>query len=323
MTQVKKAAVLLMPLVMLIFAMILALAALSCNVMAINQDSAAEQLSAIGMFRGTANGYELDRAPKRSEAAIMLVRLYGAEEKAAEQYEEGGIVSPFTDVSPYTTPYVAWLYSNGITKGTSATTFNASAPCTVRNYIAFLLRALGYQDGEDFQYADALSFAESKGIDSSGMSDETFTRGDLAVLTWQALGADMKDGDTFLLNNLIQSGAVEDTQAVRNLVVELEKVRVAGGGMNQETIQSDGTANMEAIRERSLVNGKYPTNAAGKTYGPIGLIDGVKPDLIAVRATNGKSGYVLSEDRDKCMDGGGTCTVYDLEGNVIGEFIIE
>ena len=116
--------------------------------------------------------------------------------------------------------------------------------------------------------------------------------------------------------------AYANTQAVRNFAVELEKIRVAGDA-NQETIQSDGRANMEAIRERSLVNGKYPTNAAGKTYGPIGLIDGVKPDLIAVRATNGKSGYVLSEDRDKCMNSGGTCTVYDLEGNIIGEFAIE
>lgn len=49
-------------------------------------DAVAKDLSAIGVFRGTEAGFELDRAPTRSEAAIMLVRLYGAEEQAAADY---------------------------------------------------------------------------------------------------------------------------------------------------------------------------------------------------------------------------------------------
>ena len=55
-------------------------------------DSVAEELSAIGVFRGTAGGFELDRAPTRSEAAIMLVRLYGAEDEAKAAYEAGQTV---------------------------------------------------------------------------------------------------------------------------------------------------------------------------------------------------------------------------------------
>lgn len=56
--------------------------------------SVAEELSAIGVFRGTAGGFELDRAPTRSEAAIMLVRLYGAEDEAKTAYEAGEISCP-------------------------------------------------------------------------------------------------------------------------------------------------------------------------------------------------------------------------------------
>lgn len=37
---------------------------------------------------------------------------------------------PFTDVSETAAPSVAWLYSQGITNGTSATTFGASSPCS-------------------------------------------------------------------------------------------------------------------------------------------------------------------------------------------------
>lgn len=75
----------------LLFATLLLSAALCMSASASDFDAAAEDLSAIGMFRGTANGFELDRVPTRSEAAIMLVRLYGAEEDAKAAYASGEI----------------------------------------------------------------------------------------------------------------------------------------------------------------------------------------------------------------------------------------
>ena len=41
--------------------------------------SCADHLKDLGLFQGTAQGYELDRAPTRGEAAAMLVRLLGEE----------------------------------------------------------------------------------------------------------------------------------------------------------------------------------------------------------------------------------------------------
>ena len=79
-------------------------AALCVTASASDFDAVADDLSAIGMFRGTAGGYELDRAPTRSEAAIMLVRLYGAEDAAKAAYEAGEIRHPFTDVSEFSSP---------------------------------------------------------------------------------------------------------------------------------------------------------------------------------------------------------------------------
>lgn len=145
-------------------ATLLLTAAMAGTASASSYDSVAEELSAIGVFRGTAGGFELDRAPTRSEAAIMLVRLYGAEDEAKAAYEAGEISMPFTDVSETAAPSVAWLYSQGITNGTSATTFGASSPCSAKMYCAFLLRALGYEDGVDFLYADTLDFAMLHGL---------------------------------------------------------------------------------------------------------------------------------------------------------------
>lgn len=85
-------------------ATLLLTAAMAGTASASSYDSIAEELSAIGVFRGTAGGFELDRAPTRSEAAIMLVRLYGAEDEAKAAYEAGEISMPFTDVSETAAP---------------------------------------------------------------------------------------------------------------------------------------------------------------------------------------------------------------------------
>ena len=194
-------------------------------------DAVAEDLSAIGMFRGTGNGFELDRAPTRSEAAIMLVRLYGAEDTAKAAYESGEIKHPFTDVSAFTSPYVAWLYTNGITNGTTATTFGSANKCSAQNYVVFLLRALGYKDGTDFQYADALTFAKEKGFYDAVMFPGDFLRDDLAALTYQALAADMSDGKTYLLDSLVKSGAI-DAKAAQPLTEKIEAYRAMTTAMD-------------------------------------------------------------------------------------------
>ena len=212
-------------LVTLLVTALLMTAALCVSASAADYTSAAEELSAIGMFRGTVNGgFELDRAPKRSEAAIMLVRLYGAEEEAAAAYQNGEISHPFKDVGEIASPYVAWLYTKGITKGTTATTFSSNTPCTDKNYVVFLLRALGYEDGTDFQYADCLNFAAGLGFYDASLFEGTFLRDDLAAITLQALAADKKGGETYLLKSLIDSGAVKADKA-KALTEKIEAYR--------------------------------------------------------------------------------------------------
>ena len=113
----------------ILFTTLLLTAALCVTASASDFDAVAEELSTIDMFRGTGTSFELDRAPTRGEAAIMLVRLYGAEEEAKAAYEAGELTHPFTDVGPIASPSVAWLYEKGITKGTTETTFGSSQKC--------------------------------------------------------------------------------------------------------------------------------------------------------------------------------------------------
>lgn len=245
----------------LLFTTLLLTAALCVTASASDFDAVAEDLSAIGMFRGTASGFELDRAPTRSEAAIMLVRLYGAEDAAKAAYEAGEIKHPFTDVSGTAAPYVAWVYTNGISKGATATTFGSASKCTAQNYVVFLLRALGYKDGADFQYADALTFAQEKGFYEPVMFSGDFLRDDLAALTYQALAADMADGKTYLLNSLIQSGAI-DAKAAAPMTEKITAYRAmedAMDSMDENALDMD----IDMKMDMTMAGTKIATRTSG------------------------------------------------------------
>ncbi len=208
----------------LLLSVFLLTASLGVQVSAASYEDAAKDLAAIGMMKGDASGFALDRAPTRAEAAIMLVRLFGAEDEAKAAYADGTLTHGFTDVSDTAAPHVAWLTVRGIANGTSATTFGASNPCTSQMYTTFLLRALGYQDKTDFEYADAQAFAMTKGmLDFSAITGE-FLRDDLAAMTYQALGTDLKDGSTYLLDSLIKNGAV-DAEAAKPMTDKIEACR--------------------------------------------------------------------------------------------------
>ena len=63
-------------------------------------DSIAQELKDVGLFQGTDTGFELDRAPTRTEAAVMLVRLLGAEEQATADFEAGAPPTPLRTCPP-------------------------------------------------------------------------------------------------------------------------------------------------------------------------------------------------------------------------------
>ena len=226
---------------------VLALSLVLCaGAAAADFDAVAGELNAIGMFRGTGDSFELDRAPTRAEAAIMLVRLYGAEEQATADYASSAITHPFSDVPAWCAPHVAWLYSEGLTKGMTATTFGSTDTCSAQNYVTFLLRALGYQDGADFDYSAALDFSQEKGFYDPMLFSGEFLRDDLAAVTYQALAADVKDGSGSLLSSLVSSGAV-DAEAAKPLMEKMELFRqvIHSGADSSDAVDVETTAKMD------------------------------------------------------------------------------
>ncbi len=165
-------------------------------------NQAARDLYDLGLFIGTGNDgqgqpvFELERTPTRNEAVTMLVRLLGREEDALSRTWD----IPFTDVDEWAVPYIGYAYANGLTNGTSATTFDGSQPVSATQYLTFLLRSLGYISGLDYEWDRAWILTDNLNITHGEYSDSSiFTRGDAAIVSRNALDARLKGQDATLL----------------------------------------------------------------------------------------------------------------------------
>ena len=129
--------------------------------------------------------------------------------KAAEQPQPD---ISFSDVSAgaYYYDAVKWAVENGVTEGTSATTFSPNASCTRAQMVTFLWRANGSPKAagtnpftdvkSDAYYYDAVLWAVEKGI-TSGTSATTFspdmtvTRGQTVTFLHRAEGSPAVSGN--------------------------------------------------------------------------------------------------------------------------------
>lgn len=178
---------------------------------------AATELYSLGLFSGTGTDkqgnpiFELDRAPTRHEAVTMLVNLLGKNAEA----KSGTWDIPFTDVADWAKPFVGYAYANGLTAGTSATTFGGNEKITASQYLTFVLKVLGYQAGTDFQWNKSWALSDQIGITNGQYSSgaTSFLRGDVAIISRNALVANLKNNEALLLDLLIHSNAVSENAA--------------------------------------------------------------------------------------------------------------
>ena len=134
-----------------------------------------------GITNGTsATTFSPDVSCTRAQMATFLWRAAGSPNPA-------GSTNPFTDVSAdaYYAKAVQWAYEQGITGGTSATTFSPDAPCTRGQMATFLWRNAGspattgsanpFTDvSDDAYYAKAVQWAYEQEI-TGGTSATTFS----------------------------------------------------------------------------------------------------------------------------------------------------
>lgn len=155
---------------------------------------AAEFLEAVGVLQGNDDGdLMLEKNLERRDAVILLSRLLGVEDEAAEflaTEESPSWEDARTDV--YYIPFFAWAEENGYFEGDDEGNFNPRNPITAQEYALVLLRAMGYEaDGHDAWKA-ALETAGKLGLlaDVEVEDKDEVVRGQMAVMTLNALKAE-------------------------------------------------------------------------------------------------------------------------------------
>ena len=137
--------------------------------------------------------------------------------KIAASFKESAeeAANPFTDVSESAYYYdaVLWAAANGVTNGTTATTFSPDATVTRAQMVTFLWRAHGAPEAtgsnpfadvsRDAYYYDAVLWAAANGV-TNGTSAAAFspdapvTRAQAVTFQWRAHGAPEAAGDSFV-----------------------------------------------------------------------------------------------------------------------------
>ena len=151
-----------------------------------------------GITSGTsATTFNPDGSCTRAQAVTFLWRAAGSPEPKSA-------AMPFTDVpaGSYFEKAVLWAVENGITKGTSDTTFSPDASCTRAQIVTFLWRAGGspavsgnsaFSDvAADAYYAAAVAWAEKNGVTGGiggGLfgSDNTCTRAQIVTFIYRSV----------------------------------------------------------------------------------------------------------------------------------------
>ena len=172
---------------------------------------AIEVLQAVGIMVGDEDGnFNPDQNVTRNEMAVVMCNLM---DYTVASYKG---TSPFTDVPTWAEPYVAACYTNGLTAGTSDTTYGGNDIVTTGQAALMLEKALGYFQYQADYGSDWLVEATKQGSIAGLFEDvdtgatEALSRNDVAQMVLNALEADMvnadKNGSDVQVGDIVISG---------------------------------------------------------------------------------------------------------------------
>ena len=202
-------------------------------------------LEEVGIMVGDENGdFNPDQLVTRNEMAVVMSNLM---DYRVATYAG---TSPFTDVPSWAEPYVAACWTNGITAGTSATTYGGDASVTTAQAALMLMKALGYFQysndfGSDWQLA-TVSQGSKIGLfkDVEAAVSEAMTRNDVAQMVLNTLESGMVEassGSSITVGDIVINNNVE-----YNYVTSSEKFAEA---ISDETPASSTSSTKGAIVE--------------------------------------------------------------------------
>lgn len=160
-------------------------------------EKAINRLKEFGIAKGvTEKDFGENESVTREQMAAFVYRFM----HKGESVEDGANDTTFTDLeAPIFFAMISWANSEGIIKGVSETSFEPKGGITLQDCYTMVLRALGYEENEELTYPDGyIALAKELRISDNVKETENtaeLTRGDVAIILYNALFADMKDGE--------------------------------------------------------------------------------------------------------------------------------
>jgi len=178
----------------------------------------------LGLLKGEGEGVTAEYLAKgttRAQGLLITLRARGLEDEAlaftgTDTFTDAG------DVPAFWAPILAYAYANPALGwvGDGDGTFRPADIMTGAELAKVMLALLGYEQGEDFEWDDIATFAESKGVT---VPEGDATNDDLAASLVEALATETKEGGT-LIDAMIETGVVTEEAALEAEVKETEPV---------------------------------------------------------------------------------------------------
>lgn len=157
---------------------------------------AVDLLSYMGVAKGTSETtFGADELVTRQQFALFIYRLMKGGKDAPANASNS---TKFTDLEDATYFYaISWANAEGIVNGKSKTTFGPKDPIKLQEAYAMIVRALDWDEDKELIYPYShIEIAEQEGVEldagldsSVGYADE-LTRGDMAILLYNAFFAE-------------------------------------------------------------------------------------------------------------------------------------
>jgi len=265
-------------------------------------ESEAEVLYRIGLYKGTSTTtYEPNLGGKldRQTGVVMLLRLFGQEEKALEMTAEDAaakLTAKFKDaagIADWAQRQVAYAVEKGYVKGLPDGTFAPTADLNGKAFSSLILQQMGY-DG-DFTYDNA-AFDLSKfgGLTESQAqmlnSNAGINRDSMVGMAFSALQGVYKDSGKTVIEVLVENGNVSKELAIEvgvlkkeiKAVAELEDVKVTIGETPVLPTEADVTYVDDTTAKLAIAWPTVDTSALGEQTIE-GAIEGYKDTKATVK----------------------------------------
>lgn len=164
--------------------------------------------------------------------------------------------------------------------------FAPAAKLSKQAFVTFMLRALGYDSNEAWAKAGELA-KEAKLVEEATLEDASFTKGEAAVVMYNALKAKVQGDEKgrTLAEKLVADGKMNKELAVANGLVsgepeKLEVAEVKADNLREAVVTFNGTVDKTTAEKV----GNY--KATGKTFGKAKLMEDNKTVVLTLNNNN-------------------------------------